>query len=563
MISNDIKKKIENLFEEKKYEELILFVNKFIKDQDRPPGLDALIGSCFFLKKKKTKEDLINSLKCYEQAFLKGKNSIHGLSGITNYIHVSLIGAQKSNDFLPFVQKAEKYFNESEKYFIKNPDFLRLAKKLFWFQLDNQKLDYISQKMIDNPSVPVFDKSGAIFFYNYLYSWSQKKYSDQVKINSKNFHKLKVKDLEEINFKENDRINLGFVSGDFTDQHSIFYFVRDTLKFLDRNLFRVFLFSFNRGVNSSLGQNQIKNVADEFIDLDKHNNQDCVKIIQNNKINILIDLMGYTFSKRLEIFNSRVAPIQISWLATCNTVGFDTIDYLIADNNLIPKDDEHLYPEKILKLPDIWNVHCGNDIKRKYTKSPCEISNYFTFGSLNNFHKISDEVIEAWSRILKKCDKSKLIIKSSSFETNNGKIFEKFKKYDLENKIEILNIRDFINKNDHLNVYKRIDLGLDTFPYNGVTTTFESLWMGVPVLVLKGFNFNSRCGFSIINNTNFKNLITNNIDEYVDRAIYFYDNREEFIKLKSELFKNILSTPLFNTQRFSKNFAKALLGLIE
>jgi predicted O-linked N-acetylglucosamine transferase (SPINDLY family) len=273
--------------------------------------------------------------------------------------------------------------------------------------------------------------------------------------------------------------------------------------------------------------------------------------------------MGYTFSKRLEIFNSRVAPVQISWLATCNTVGFNTIDYLIADNNLITSDEEHLYPEKILKLPDIWNVHCGNGIERNFTKSPCETNDYFTFGSLNNFHKISDEVVEAWSRILKKCDKSKLILKSSSFETNNEKIFEKFKKHDLESKIEILDIRDFINKNDHLNVYKRIDLGLDTFPYNGVTTTFESLWMGVPVLVLKGFNFNSRCGFSIINNSNFKNLITNNIDEYVDRAIYFYDNREEFIKLKSELFKNILSTPLFNTQRFSKNFAQALLGLIE
>jgi len=563
MISDQIKNKIENLFEEKKYEELIYFAHKFISDQDRPPGLDVLIGSCYFLKKKKTKDDLINSLKFYEEAFLKGKNSIHGLSGITNYIHVSLIGARKSKDFLPYVQKAEKYFNESEKFFNKNPDFLRLAKKLFWFQLDNQKLDYISQKMIDNPNVPVSDKSGAIFFYNYVYNWPQKKYSDQAKINSKNFLKLKVKNLNEINFKENKRINLGFVSGDFTDQHSIFYFVRDTLKFLDKNLFKVFLFSFNRGINSSLGQNQIKTVADEFIDLDKYSNQDCVNLIQSNKINILIDLMGYTFSKRLEIFNSRVAPVQISWLATCNTVGFNTIDYLIADNNLITSDEEHLYPEKILKLPDIWNVHCGNGIERNFTKSPCETNDYFTFGSLNNFHKISDEVVEAWSRILKKCDKSKLILKSSSFETNNEKIFEKFKKHDLESKIEILDIRDFINKNDHLNVYKRIDLGLDTFPYNGVTTTFESLWMGVPVLVLKGFNFNSRCGFSIINNSNFKNLITNNIDEYVDRAIYFYDNREEFIKLKSELFKNILSTPLFNTQRFSKNFAQALLGLIE
>jgi protein O-GlcNAc transferase len=87
--------------------------------------------------------------------------------------------------------------------------------------------------------------------------------------------------------------------------------------------------------------------------------------------------------------------------------------------------------------------------------------------------------------------------------------------------------------------------------------------MGVPVIVLKGFNFNSRCGYSIIKNTNFDNLISNNIDEYVENAIYFYKNRDELLDLKKKLFKNILSTPLFDTKQFSKNFEQILLNIVD
>ena len=110
--------------------------------------------------------------------------------------------------------------------------------------------------------------------------------------------------------------------------------------------------------------------------------------------------MGLTFHKRIPIFNSRVSPIQISWLASCNTNGIENIDYLIADNNVISEEEDELYPEKIIKMPEIWNAHCGYNYDRKLYESPCERNDYFTFGSLNNFHKLSDEVVETWSKIL-------------------------------------------------------------------------------------------------------------------------------------------------------------------
>ena len=560
MISDEIKRKIEELFSKKKYQELIDVADKFIKPKERPPGLACMIGTCKFLKENRTKEDLLSSLDYFEEAYLKDKITINGLSGVTNFMNVSVIGAKKSIEFIPYLNKSEKFYKETEKFFSNNINFLIAAKNLFWFQLNNQKIKEISEKIILNKNVSLIEKSGSIFNQNYFYNLSQQEYTKYAVNNSKSFPKYNVKELKKINFKENKKINLGFVSGDFTDQHSIFYFLKDTLKFFDKKIFKIFLFSFNRGENAKwLGQKEIKNLPDEFIHLDNYNNQECVDIIQEKKINILIDLMGFSFTKRVGIFNSRVAPVQISWLATCNTVGFENIDYLIADENVINSDEEKFYPEKILKMPNIWNAHCGYDFDRKFYNSPCQDKDIFTFGSLNNFHKVSDEVVEAWSQILLKTSKSKLVLKSSSADCNIEIMRDKFKKFGIDKKLIILDQRKFPYKNDHISVYKDIDLALDTFPYNGVTTTFESLWMGVPVIVLKGFNFNSRCGYSIIKNTNFEMFISKDIDDYVQKAIYFYENREEFLELKKKLYENILSTTLFDTKKFSEDFQKSLI----
>ncbi len=563
MISVEIKKKIEKLFSSKKYEELIGVADQFIKEDDRPPGLACMIGTCYFLKKKKTKNDLFLALKYFEEAYLKDNKSIHGLSAVSNFMNVSAVAAKTSDEFLPDILKAEKYYFETEKHFGNNINFLIAAQRLFWFQLNNKILKNISEKLIANPQTPLIEKSGNIFFQNYIYNWSQKEYTKHAIINSKNIPKYKSKNLKELKLYENEKIHLGFVSSDFTDQHSIFYFLKDTLKYLDRKIFKIFLFSFNRKQNNYwLGQKEIKSVADEFIDLENYDNQECINIIQGNKINILLDIMGFSFTKRIPIFNVRVAPVQISWLATCNTTGIDNIDYLIADQNLISENEENQYPEKILKLPNIWNAHCGYDLNRKFNSAPCETKDYFTFGSLNNFHKISDETVEVWSKILTKCEKSTLILKSASFECNIDKIKEKFKKFGVEKKIKILNKKKYPYKKDHLEVYKDIDLALDTFPYNGVATTFEALWKGVPVNVLKGHNFNSRCGYSILKNSTFENLISKNIDEYVEKAVYFYNNRKEFLALREKIFKNVLSTPLYDTKNFSKNFGQSLLNIL-
>ena len=270
--------------------------------------------------------------------------------------------------------------------------------------------------------------------------------------------------------------------------------------------------------------------------------------------------MGLTKAPRIEIFNNRISPIQISWLAFCNTVGFETIDYLIADKNLIYEDEEKFYKEKIIRMPDIWNCHSGFNLVRKLTNLPFNENKYITFGSFNNFLKLSDNVIKVWSKILKSVENSKLILKSyNSYNTRT--VLDKFKKYGVENSIIIYDRSNYSDLKDHLDLYESVDIALDTFPYNGVTTTFEALWKGVPVIVLKGYNFNSRCGESILKNANLDFFLASNEEEYIEKAIYLSNNIEKLEIERKKIYNEITDTPLFNSNKFSSYLKDELLKI--
>ena len=197
------------------------------------------------------------------------------------------------------------------------------------------------------------------------------------------------------------------------------------------------------------------------------------------------------------------------------------------------------------------------EINLKQKKDDC-----FVYGSFNNFQKISSETINTWSKILKDGN-AKLILKSSSSfdEKNlNKSLINKFKKENIEeDKIEILSRKRTYF--EHLESYNKIDLSLDTFPYPGVTTSFESVSMGTPVLTMKGFNFNSRCGESINKNLNLENLIANNEDDYIDKALSIKKENKIDQKYKQNLRSEALKSCLFDTETFAKDFGSLLKSL--
>jgi predicted O-linked N-acetylglucosamine transferase (SPINDLY family) len=141
----------------------------------------------------------------------------------------------------------------------------------------------------------------------------------------------------------------------------------------------------------------------------------------------MFDVTGMTTSKRVALFKNRLAPKQISWLGYCNTSGLDNMDYLIADRNLIYKDEEKNYSENIIYLPNIWNCHSGLNSKRSESEAPCLKEKNITFGSFNNFNKINDKVIYVWSQILQQVKNAKLILKSS-LKMNSDYLKQEFHK---------------------------------------------------------------------------------------------------------------------------------------
>ena len=560
MLSKIFSQNVKDLFVRKKYQEVIKKIEEFSSIKERPAGLSNLIGVCKILKLDRNKNEIISALSDFEDSYLKSKKNEIGIEALTNFITTCVTNIKIYHEMADYLPKAKKMYEEIEKHFGYHERLFASGSDLYQYLLDHKKTIKILKSLIDNNSRSKITICKYGFINNYQEEWKQKDYFDYSKNFSNYFPKLKTKKLKEINYNQNKKIKIGFVSCDFTSNHSVTYFAKDTIKNLDKNVFETYSFSLSEDRFLKSSSLELKNNFDKWYDLSKLGNEDVVKFIQSEKIEILFDVMGLTKAPRIEIFNNRISPIQISWLAFCNTVGFETIDYLIADKNLIYEDEEKFYKEKIIRMPDIWNCHSGFNLVRKLTNLPFNENKYITFGSFNNFLKLSDNVIKVWSKILKSVENSKLILKSyNSYNTRT--VLDKFKKYGVENSIIIYDRSNYSDLKDHLDLYESVDIALDTFPYNGVTTTFEALWKGVPVIVLKGYNFNSRCGESILKNANLDFFLASNEEEYIEKAIYLSNNIEKLENERKKIYDKITDTPLFNSNKFSSYLKDELLKI--
>ena len=561
MIDKKVEKEINNLFLKKKFKDLIIFAEKNTTPYKRPSSVSNLIGISKIFQKNYSEKDVKSALDLFQETYLNDKKGPHGLNGLVHLTTLAIQFDQKYRNLYKYLSLSKDYYFEAQSYFEKNENFLRAGFLLFKYLLDQNNLKKIINEIYKGDIKSKILISWCLIFNNYFYDWSQKDHYSQTNLSSKLFPKFNTKKINNNKISKDQKINIGFVSADLYLNHSVTFFLKNTIRFMDKNKFNVYIFSFAKQRPDDKSQNELRKLTGNWFDLESYDNQQTINLIQQKDINILVDLMGYTAPDRIEIFNSRICPVQISWLAYCNTLGFNTVDYLIADHNLILSDEEKYYSEKILRLPNIWNAHSGFDYERKQNDLSDRNSKIFTFGSFNNFQKISLETIHTWSQILKSSSNFRLILKSSEY-CNHVNLMEAFRKNKVDNQIEILDRSNYKNKKDHLDLYNKIDLALDTFPYNGVTTTFEALWMGVPVVVLRGYNFNSRCGESIIKNCNLDYFIASNQKEYVEKSVHLGKNIDELNDYRKRLFEDVLSSPLFDTKKFSENFSNLLLKII-
>ena len=547
---------LQNLFKKKEYSKLIFLIENTIEEEDRSGQILNILGAAKMLKGPKNRQIIESAVINFKDSYLKLNQHESCLDSLINLINSTcdLFDLPEStNNFFDNFSQLINFFNNSKVMFGNNEKLIlsmvRVYKRLN--DLDNALLllnELVKANVLSLNSLPQL-----IFNNNFKNNWSQKDFFHYSKMLQKLVPYYPKEKLFNINKNNNNKIKIGFLSSDIKKKHSITYFLKTVLRNYDKEKYEILLIlnhlkddndtvQFIKLVEGSINIKKLKDIA-------------AINLIRDLKFDIIFDLMGITSTYRIALFKNRIAPIQISWLGYCNTMGLENMDYLFSDRNLIYNEEKQFYSEKIVFLKDIWNCHSGFDISRKKNESPFIKNKFITFGSLNNFSKINDDVINVWSQILKSVPNSKLILKS-----NLKKDYSRIKNIFKENKIEenILFYDKAYSVENHLKLYKKIDIGLDTFPYNGVTTSFEAIWMGVPVLTMKGYNFNSRCGESINKNLKLDYLIAKNSEEYISKAIELAENTDKLVEIRDHISSNAIESPLFDQVAFSKNFFSSI-----
>ena len=542
------------LFNNKQYGKLIFEIESNFNDYEINSEVLLILGLARMKLLGRNFKDVLLALENFKKGYILDKKSKIGLECLRYYFYgisekieqENTLSSQEYEEIKNFFFEAKSVFNYDEK--------LYYAMSLINFKSTN--VDFrlnVLKELIDNDC----SREKTLIFFEYIYNnnlrynWSQK---DFFNFANKIKEKLPLINLPKIAEIKKKKIKIGFLSSFLTSNHSVTYFIKDLFNYKNEN-FETHIFSDLDVKKEDITTETIKTKIDFFHNISNKNNSELASLLRSVGIDVLIDINDI-LKGRVEMFNSRICKLQISWLGYNNTIGLNHSDYLIADKNLILEKEKDLYKEKIIYLDGIWNSHSGINIKRKYNQMPSQKSDFFTLGSFNNYSKISDDTVMVWSEILKKIKNSKLILKSSASysEVHFKKIFEKE---------GVLNKVIFENRSNdfeqHINLYKDIDLCLDTFPYTGVTTTCEALWMNVPVITMEGFNFNSRCGESILINSNLKNLVAKNKDDYISKVISFANDLDKLEQTRKFIFDEVLKTNTFNTKKFAANFWKSIL----
>tara|TARA_Y100000816_G_C26101708_1_gene584104 strand:- start:1177 stop:2877 length:1701 start_codon:yes stop_codon:yes gene_type:complete len=559
---NSFNLELQNLFNEKKYEKVIEKIESLQNKEKRSSGLLNILGVSRVLSFQKDVTILELALENFEEAYLKEKNTQISLDALTNYINllVQIFDIKnKENNLINLDEKfqnASKMLKNAEEFFGYNHKFF-LAIVKFYKKLNNiDKCLLYLQKIFENNNIDKNSLCSYIYYNSFQYGWDQKDFLFKSKELRDHCEDLNEASLVKLNLKKNNKIKIGFLSSDIFNKHSVTYFLKTVIANYNEEKFEIYLYNNNKEEDSS--SNDFQNLVNKSFNIYHLSDLDAVNHIREDNVDIIFDLMGITSSNRINLFKNRIAPIQISWLGYCNTTGIDEIDYIVSDNNLIKKNEVDLYSEKIIFLPNIWSCHVGFDLPRIDTPPPYIKNDYVTFGSFNNFNKININVIKTWSNILKKTKNSKLILKSSiNIETSHLK--KMFNEFGILNSIEFLDKETSFE--NHLKLYEKVDIALDTFPYNGVTTSFEAIWMGVPVLTMTGFNFNSRCGESINNNIGMNDLIAKNEEDYISKATSLADDKSKLSVTRKKIFNNCLSSPLFNQKKFCFDFFEIMKSI--
>jgi len=352
-----------------------------------------------------------------------------------------------------------------------------------------------------------------------------------------------------------DRIRIAYLSADF-HQHATAYLMARLFELHDRSRFEVLGVSFGPDDGSPL-RSRIVAAFDQFHDVRAKSDREVAGLLNERQIDIAVDLKGFTTDCRPGILAHRPAPLQVNYLGYPGTMAADFIDYVIADDVVLPRDQQAFFSEKIVHLPHCYQV---NDSTRAIaTDRPSRPAaglpeRAFVFCCFNNNHKITAPVFDVWMRILQKVDGSVLwLLRDNRSAERNLRMAATASGVDAARLV----FADRMGHEEHLARHRLADLVLDTVPFNAHTTASDALWAGLPLLTCRGESFAGRVAASLLQAIGLPELVTHSLEDYEALAVKLAVDPPLLSGIRLKLEQNRLRKPLFDTDRFRRHIEAA------
>jgi predicted O-linked N-acetylglucosamine transferase (SPINDLY family) len=353
------------------------------------------------------------------------------------------------------------------------------------------------------------------------------------------------------------KIRIGYFSPDFKN-HPVSFLTAELFELHSRDKFEIFAFSLKKAPNGDEMRVRLSSSFDHFLDVQDKSDSEIVELARELEIDIAVDLAGHTQHGPTEIFSRKVAPIQINFLGYPGTSGAQYMDYIIADQIVVPEMNQQFFTEKIAYLPNTYMV---DDSKRQpssrvFTRTELGLpENGFVFCCFNNSYKFNKKTLQSWAKIILSVPSSVIWI-SGGNELFKNNIVTEFKRHGVD-EARIIFAKRVDSMADHLARLSLADLFLDTLPFNAHTTAIDALKAGLPLLACTGEAFAGRVSSSLLNAIGLPELIVKTMAEYENLAIELATHPDRLAELKLKLQKNRATTPLFNTQLFVDNLESA------
>jgi predicted O-linked N-acetylglucosamine transferase (SPINDLY family) len=356
-----------------------------------------------------------------------------------------------------------------------------------------------------------------------------------------------------------DRIRVAYLSADF-HAHATSYLMAELFERHNRERFEITAISFGPEDGSTL-RARLRRAFDRFIDVRSMSDADVARLLRGLEIDIAVDLKGFTIDSRLEIFAHRPAPLQVNYLGYPGTLGAPYIDYIVADQEVIPPADQQHYAERVVYLPDCYQVNDSRRAIAPRTPARTEVglpATGFVFCCFNNNYKITPAVFDIWMRLLRQVPGSVLWL----FEANEvaaGNLRREAERRGIQPHRLVFAPR--LPQEEHLARQRLADLFLDTLPVNAHTTASDALWAGLPVLTCRGQAFAARVAGSLLKAVGLPQLVAETLHEYEQRALELATNPTLLAQIRAQLAASRSHSPLFDTARSCRHLESAYLTM--